>query len=153
MFQYQSSLRELYLYDNQIEKLESRTFSNLRNLKILDLNKNRLKTISSSTFNHLQNLNGLGLEANKFVFVRQIAENLKNLANLTRVCLGKNPISKFTKELSKICNERANCWVKTESTCLRTIFEDDFTYIHSNIFSGLRMSSYPMDIDTQKIIG
>ena len=143
------------MYDNQIEKIESRTFSNLKNLRILDLNRNRLRALGSTTFNHLRDLNGLGLESNQLMFMRQITMNLKQLQNLTTICLGDNPVSKLPHDtINQICNGRNNCMVKIESTCLRIIIEVDHSnYIYSNIFSNLRVAYNHFDDRPEQIIG
>lgn len=59
-----SSVEEIYLDDNQIERLERRGFMNLNRLKTLILRGNRISTISDESFQNLPELDYLDIAYN-----------------------------------------------------------------------------------------
>lgn len=78
-----TSLKELDLYDNQINKIENIPTS----LEFLDLSFNNIRTLEN--LSNLQNLKQLYLVSNK---ISSINKELDKLQNLTLLELGSNRI-------------------------------------------------------------
>jgi hypothetical protein len=81
MYQY---LKKLYLSNNQINVLQSDTFSNLSNLDHLDLSNNQISEIQPGSFNNLPNLCYLDLDHNQISEIQpNIFNNLPVLESLS----------------------------------------------------------------------
>uniref|UniRef100_A0A0L8HQA0 LRRCT domain-containing protein n=1 Tax=Octopus bimaculoides TaxID=37653 RepID=A0A0L8HQA0_OCTBM len=65
LFQYLSSLKTLYLHDNNITYIQRGIFENLMNLEKIYLNENKIENILARTFADLPSLKYLDLSNNR----------------------------------------------------------------------------------------
>ena len=68
MFRFES-LEVLHLDDNQIEKIDSKSFVDMRSLKCLTLEGNKLTQLADETFQNLHNLRFLNLAFNRLTSI------------------------------------------------------------------------------------
>jgi hypothetical protein len=108
-----TSLRTLYLNDNNIDKLNQGNFFNLQNLEKLVISKNKIRTIENLTFNNLFNLRELHLDQN----------NLKNLSEIDFYCLNLRYIDLCGNQIDYI-NE-INC---NNFTLLKRTWENVYNF-------------------------
>ncbi|VDI47164.1 slit 1 [Mytilus galloprovincialis] len=85
------SLRNLYLYDNKIQSIESYTFVNMTNLYELRLHNNEISTIKQLAFVNLPSLQYLDLSGNNISLIEENA--LGNLTHLSSLTLASNPFN------------------------------------------------------------
>jgi Leucine-rich repeat (LRR) protein len=83
-------IKELWVYNNQINKLESNNFQMLTNLRKLNLTSNEIEDIEKNAFAGLFSLQCLFLYDNKIKTIRN--ETFNNLVNLRELDLHQNQI-------------------------------------------------------------
>lgn len=85
-----SALKELYLFENQIETIESGSFRNCINLELLDLAQNKLGQLNGDEFLGLDKLLNLNLEGNNLEEI--MFKPFRNMKMLTHIYLKQNPL-------------------------------------------------------------
>lgn len=88
-----SSLRELWLGYNKLERIGVATFKGLTNLEKLSLSMNKITRIEANAFESLLNLRELWLGYNKLE--RIDAATFKGLANLEKLSLSFNELTEI----------------------------------------------------------
>ena len=107
-----SNLQELWLYDNQLKKIQPGIFAqgtfgdNLRNLQSLSLSNNQIKKIEQGIFYNLLNLKDLYLSKNH---IQELQPGIfNNLPRLVNIYLNNNRIQELQpgifNNLPKLCN-------------------------------------------------
>lgn len=102
------SLTTLHLKQNRLSTFESKWFSNLPHLKLLDMSNNIIKTADEGSSNSLQNLISLKLEFNDFKHVpSKLLANLPNLEelNLSYQKLNLSEISEFAFDKKSLSSD------------------------------------------------
>jgi Leucine-rich repeat (LRR) protein len=90
-FRHLTNLKELWLNDNRLDKLERDVFANLKSLLKLYLHGNRLAKIEANTFATLSKLQRLDLDNNQ---LRAIDSDMFNgLGSLSELCLSCNQLT------------------------------------------------------------
>ena len=126
------SVRELSLYKNQVQRIESHTFYTFHQLRNLQLQKNHIKELSSTLFKNNQFLQSLDLSGNLFNFMP--IKTLCTLNNLEQLYLGHNPWLDITLQdpcLEKLINLNSISFL---SSNLRYL-------LHNDTFLALRSLS------------
>ena len=147
-FKQLSSLTDLDLSNNQIQKIFDGSFADLENVTNLNLNLNDIASLDDYVFRGLISLEDLVLQQNNIKFISQLAfkglENLKtlnlkqnNLAefptkslrvlpSLTTLYAGKNPISSLERGVLKGMSSLRHLWLEKcqIKTVARRAFND-----------------------------
>ena len=139
------SVRELTLFKNEIEKIESRTFYPFYQLRYLQLRKNHIKELSATHFTNNQFLQSLDLSGNLFNFMPIKA--LCTLNKLEQLYLGNNPwldISWQDPCLAQLINLKS---ISLSRSNLKYL-------LHNDTFLALKNSSIEyLNLESCKIAG
>lgn len=128
-------LKVVILHTNRIDTI-SGTFSNLKNLGILELKNNRLTSVPRETFYGLASLTILTLDNNKIEFVdKGVFDQYKNLEQLS---ISVNQISELPKDIFKFTTSLWSLKMKYNSikTLDEGIFENCLKLNHLNVKSN-----------------
>lgn len=124
-FESLTALKILYLVENKIEVIESRSFDGLSSLKELNLSANELNQINTQTFKSLVSLEKLCLNKNKIGAIDSEAfEDLKNLKILE---LAENKLIRINNDSFKWLNSLEKL----------TLSENQIDEIEPNAFEDL----------------
>ena len=106
-----TNLVELFLNDNKLTQLDSLLFQSLRSIQRLDLSYNQLSTLNDvNIFSRLSNIRELDLEANRLVSIDGLI--FVGLNNLERVYLENNPIAlQLPNYVLKLCSTNLKCQI------------------------------------------
>lgn len=85
------ALKELWLYDNRLTRLEGKTFSNLTQLRLLVLSRNQISSVSPRAFSGLAELGEVSLHTNLLTSLRE--GTFQGLPKLVNISLKHNYIS------------------------------------------------------------
>lgn len=132
-----STLLQIDLSVNHIEKLEPGIFAGLTGLKYLDLGSNRLKSLPETLFDSLINLEELRLDGN-LLDQDVLPENLfHNLGKLKILDLSENKLSILPKMLF---------WHLTALRDLN-LSRNHFSYMPEALFQGLNLKSLKLNLN------
>lgn len=124
------NLNELMLNDNKIKKIQDNSFFSLNKLEILRLDGNQLSELNEFTFNGLNNVKELWLHNNKIYLIKD--DSFKCLNNLKELKLNNNRIQMISEYLFNGLTKLEKLWL-IRLNCDR----NKKLIIQSNSFIGL----------------
>ncbi|KAG7488175.1 hypothetical protein MATL_G00031620 [Megalops atlanticus] len=91
------TLKELWLYDNQLTHLEDNVFTNLTHLQLLVLSRNRISSISAGAFSGMTELGEVSLHTNRLTSFEE--GTFTGLSKLVNISLQNNQIRSLPGKL------------------------------------------------------
>ena len=108
-----TSLKAFDLSNNDINRIESGSFNDLRSLLSLNFENNSLTKIDGTVLKGLTSLKELNMKSNKIASFE--SDSLNGFNNFTQLCLFNNPIQ--VNSLNNVCNSIQNCAININRNC------------------------------------
>lgn len=96
------ALRELWLYDNKLSRVDDDTFRNLTQLRLVVLSRNQISYVSEGAFRGLTQLGEVSLHTNRLTSLQ--ARTFEELPHLVNISLENNFITSLPSDFLKDLN-------------------------------------------------
>ncbi|XP_070489945.1 toll-like receptor 13 [Chironomus tepperi] len=119
------NVRNYYLHDTGIVRVDVNAFHNCTNLRYLDLERNNITTLPANVFDHLVNLEGLNLSYNKISTVS--GEWFNGLENINRLVLIGNEIEEINRNAFSSLKNLTMLYINVNK--IKVLHSDSFGYL------------------------